>query len=260
MGYDMRLGQMVRDVRTVRGLRQSDVAERAGVSREAISRLERGDVDGMTVHTLRAISSAMRMPPLVSLGWRTPEVDRLRDRVHAAMVDAMVRRLIVDGWQATPELSFSRPPESGSIDVLGWHPGSGAILIVEVKSRIWDVQDTLSTLDRKRRLGPTLASGELGRRVATVGVLLVMPDSSSNRQTVLRHDATFRAALPDRRRSVGEWLQSPSGPLRGILFLPTSHQDVLVRGRRRVTAVRATAAPQNSRGGRVQTLASAGKS
>ena len=248
MGYDLRLGRMVRDVRIARGLRQSDVAQRAGVSREAVSRLERGDVDGMTVRTLRAISSGMRMPPLVTLGWRAPEVERLRDKVHAALVDTVLRLLVDRGWEATPELSFNRSSESGSIDVMGWHPESRALLVVEVKTRIWDIQETLSTLDRKRRLGPSLGERERGWRPSVLGVVLVMPEASSHRHVVLRHEATFRAALPDRQRSVKEWLQMPTGQLRGILFLPVSYQDVVVQGRRRVTVSRSTQRLANAPG------------
>src|SRR5271157_5417481 len=99
MGDDVQIGRMVQDVRVAHNLRQSDVAARAGISRQTVSRLECGLVDGMTVGSLRAISRAMGMPSIVALGWRSPEVDRLRDRIHAAMVEevAMIEHGL--GWQ-----------------------------------------------------------------------------------------------------------------------------------------------------------------
>src|SRR5450756_748811 len=87
MADDVQLGPMVQSLRLSRNLSQEDVADRAGVSRGTISRLERGIVDCMTVGVMRAISGAMSMPSIVTLGWRAPELERLRDRLHASMVE-----------------------------------------------------------------------------------------------------------------------------------------------------------------------------
>src|SRR5450830_1224526 len=99
MSDDVQVGRIVQSVRLARNLRQQDVACRAGVSRGTVSGLERGLIDGMTVGTLRAISRAMGMPSLVSLDWRSPEVERLRDRLHAAMVEETVTTLAGLGWK-----------------------------------------------------------------------------------------------------------------------------------------------------------------
>jgi len=124
---------MVQDVRVARNLRQVDVAVGAGITRQMISRLERGLLDGMTVGSLRAISRAMGMPSIVSLGWRSPEVDRLRDRLHAAMVEQVVSMLAPLGWEMAPERSFNYYGERGSTDILAWHAASGALLVVETR-------------------------------------------------------------------------------------------------------------------------------
>lgn len=235
MGDDIRVGRVVQALRVTRNLRQEDVAARAGVSRPTVSRLERGLVDGMTVGSLRAISRALRMPPLVVLGWRSPEVDRLRDRLHAAMVEDVVSILNAMGWETRPEHSFSHYGERGSVDVLAWHAAAKALLVVETKTRLWDLQDLLSTLDRKRRLLPGLAASEFGWQARVIGVVLVLPEVSTHRHVVDRHAATFRAALPQRQREVRGWLAAPAGNLRGVLFLPISHDDDVGQraGRRR---------------------------
>ena len=70
-----------------------------------------------------------------------------------------------------PEVSFSVGGERGSVDVLAWHPGAGIALVVEVKSVVPDLQATLHGLDRKARIGPTLAR-DRGWPVRTLARLL----------------------------------------------------------------------------------------
>lgn len=221
---DYQIGRMVQEVRRAHKLRQVDVAARAGVGCESVSRLERGQVDGMTVGTLRAISKAMGMPSIAQLGWRSPEIDRLRDKRHAQLVEAAGRLLVEADWQVQVEYTFSHYGERGAVDVLAWHSAKSALLIGEVKTRVWDLQDLLSTLDRKRRLVPTLLRREPGWRADGVGVVLAMPESSTHRHLIERYSAVFDSALPDRQRRVRQWLETPIGDLRGILFLPISHQ------------------------------------
>jgi transcriptional regulator with XRE-family HTH domain len=221
---DFRIGRIVRDVRVSKNLRQSDVAARAGVSREMVSRLERGLVDGMTVANLRAVSRAVQMPSIVSLGWRGPEIDRLRDVEHAALVEAVARALVGFGWEMVPEYTFSEFGERGAVDGLFWHPAHRSLLIGEIKTRIWDLQGLLSTLDRKRRLIPGLLCRERAWRPKGVGVVLAMREKSTHRHLIERHATIFSAALPARQLEVRRWLETPSGDLRGIWFLPDSHE------------------------------------
>jgi hypothetical protein len=56
------------------------------------------------------------------------------------------------------EVSFNHYGDRGRCDLLAWHPLSRTLLIVEVKSRIGNVQDMLGRLDVKARLGPMLAA------------------------------------------------------------------------------------------------------
>ncbi len=222
---------MVQSIRVSRNLAQAQLAVRAGVSRGTVSGLERGLVDGMTVGTLRALSRALGMPPIVSLGWRTPEVERLRDRLHAAMVEHVVSTLGVLGWEMAPEHSFNHYGERGWADILAWHAAERAWLVVETKTRLWDLQDTLGALDRKRRLLPGIAARELDWRARAVGVLLVLPELSTHRHVAERHSATFQAALPARQVEVRNWLSSPTRDLRGLWFCRLQMWATLGRGR-----------------------------
>jgi len=247
---------MVQGIRVSRNLTQAQLAARAGVSRGTVSGLERGLVGGMTVSTLRTISRALGMPPIVSLGWRTPEVEHLRDRLHAAMVEHVVSTLAGLGWEMTPEHSFNHYGERGSADVLAWHATERALLVVETKTRLWDLQDMLSTLDRKRRVLPGVVARELDWRSRAVGVVLVLPELSTPRHVVERHSATFQAALPARQVEVRNWLSSPTGDLRGLWFLPIANVgDIGQRSwRRRASKRRRTASikPKPSQGSRIR--------
>jgi hypothetical protein len=104
----------------------------------------------------------------------------------------------------------------------------GALLVIEVKSRVFDVQDTIAGLNRKTRIVPGLVARERGRRIASIGRLLVLGEASANRAAVARHPEVFAAALPSRGAVVRGWLREPQGPLAGILFLSDTH-DVSVK-------------------------------
>jgi transcriptional regulator with XRE-family HTH domain len=223
VGDDIQVGRVVRDVRISRNLRQEDVAKKAGTSCESVSRLERGLVDGMTVGTLRAISKAMDMPSIVSIWWRGPEIDRLRDKDHAQLVEAVATLLVEAGWRFEPEYTSNFYGDRGSVDVLAWHPARRALLIGEVKTKIWDLQDMLTALGTKERLVPMMVARDRGWRAESVGVVLAMPEVSTHRHHIEEHGATFAAAFPDRQVRVRHWIGDPSGDLRGLWFLPISH-------------------------------------
>jgi transcriptional regulator with XRE-family HTH domain len=220
---DMRVGLMVRAVRLRRGFRQSDLAAAARSSRQTISRLERGELDGMSIRALRRVSGVLGMPPLVALGWRSADVAELLDEAHARLVDRVVALLRTRGWETLVEYSFSHFGERGSVDVLAWREVDRALLIVEAKTRIVDLQDLFSSLDRKRRLVPTLVAADRGWSPAAVGVVLAAPEVSALRRAVARHSPSFDAAFPQRTVEVRRWIRRPNGHLRGIWFLSNSH-------------------------------------
>jgi len=58
---ESQIGRRVRAVRTELGLRQRDVAERAGLSAETVSRIERG-VQGVTFPNVARLADALEVP------------------------------------------------------------------------------------------------------------------------------------------------------------------------------------------------------
>jgi DNA-binding XRE family transcriptional regulator len=226
---DIRIGLAVRRSRERTGRLQAEIARQAGVSRQCVSLLERGHVDGLTVHTARAIAAAVGIDlPFAPRGGA--QLDRLVDEEHSAMVDAVVARLATDGWETMVEFSFNDYGDRGSVDVLAWQAEQRALLVVETKSRLADLQDTLRSLDTKARVVPRLVGVARGWRPDAVGILLVVQESTREREAVARRAAIFASAFPDRNLAIRAWLKAPDRPLRGLWFLRNATASCVGRG------------------------------
>jgi len=229
----------VRTLRRRHRLRQDDLGRQAGVSRDVVSRAELGELDGMTIGLLARLANALDGSLVVEVRWQGAELDRLVDRAHAATQEAVVGRLRASGWIAHVEVSFNHYGDRGRCDVVAWHPGMQVVLVVEVKSRVGDVQATLGALDVKRRLGGILAK-QLGWPEPTVVVAaLALTEARTTRRVLTRHPSLFgRFAL--RGRAALSWLRRPSGAAADLLWfevLPDSFEG-RTKGADRVRADR----------------------
>lgn len=218
----LRLGLGVRALRRRRGWTQDELARKAGLSQASISRAETGGVRHLTVGTLHRIAEALGARVSVRLYWNGADLDRLLDAAHAGLVDEVLRLLAVNGWEAFPEVTFNEYGERGSIDILAWHPGHGALLIVEVKSAVPDIQAMLAGVDRKARIAKGLAA-QRGWRVRSISRLIVLPEDRTARRRIAAHEATFERTFPARTRRVRRWIATPTEPIAGILFLSSIH-------------------------------------
>jgi transcriptional regulator with XRE-family HTH domain len=214
----VRFGLGMRALRRRRGWTQDRLAERARVSRSMIWRLERGHADRVSPHTMIEVAAALGARVDVRLLWHGEGLDRLLDAAHAQLIEHTLRLLAAPGWEVATEVSFDIHGERGSIDILAFHRPTGTLLVIEIKSTVPDMQAMLHGIDRKARLGPEIARAR-GWPVERVARLLVLPNDRTARRRVGAHEATFRAALPDRTRAVLRWLRNPVGPLAGILFV-----------------------------------------
>lgn len=231
----VKFGLAVRAVRRRRGWTQAELADRAGVSQAAVSRAERGAARTLTLRTLERIAEALGARASLRLFWHGEELDRLLDAVHAGLVERVIALLRATGWEVVPEATFSVYGERGSVDVLAFHPRLGALLIVEVKSVVPDMQAMLAGIDRKVRLGSGLAE-DRGWRIRSVSRLLVLPDDRTARRRLADHAATIGQVLPLRTAAVRRWIARPVGPMGGVLFLPSSQSTT---ARHRIRASRA---------------------
>ncbi|MEO7294621.1 MAG: hypothetical protein ABIZ57_00635 [Candidatus Limnocylindria bacterium] len=216
---DIAVGRVIMLARQRRRWRQDDLAFAAGVSRALVALAEAGAMERLTVRSLRRIAAPLEIRLPLAPSWNGGEVDRLRDRDHARLVEEVVTVLRHEGWEVIVEYTFSHFGERGSIDIAAWHSGSQILLVVEVKTRVYDVQALVAGVDRKARLAGQLIRSERGWIPLAVGRLIVMPELSANRSMVARHSSIFGTAFSARSREVRSWLHRPTGDLAGLWFL-----------------------------------------
>ena len=72
-------------------------------------------------------------------------LDRMMSRRHSALHESATRAFAEQfpEWEIAPEASFSIYGERGVIDLLMWHPGRRALLVIELKDDIVDVGEML---------------------------------------------------------------------------------------------------------------------
>jgi transcriptional regulator with XRE-family HTH domain len=236
---DRRVGSIARAARHRLRQRQAEVGARAGVSQQAVSAFERNGLDSVELATARRICAAVGVTLDVVPRWRGADLARLLDARHAQLVDHVVRRLDRCGWETAVEWSFNEYGERGSVDVVAYRRASGHLVVAEVKTRLVDLQDLFSTLDRKVRVAARLLPAERGWTVRGLSRLVVCTGDTTARDIVRKHAAMFDAALPMRGHDVARWLAEPSAPIAGLLFVrDTSHASGTHPGARRIRASR----------------------
>ena len=214
----IRFGRQFRALRLRKNLRQEDVGRIAKLSRPLISRIDRGRIDNIQLGQLERAAAALGATVDLRLRWNGEQLDRLLDEAHAHLVELVASSLREACWEVAVEVSFAVWGERGSIDIFAFHPPTGMVLVIEVKSVVPDSQQMLHALDRKTRLAAELADD---RRWKCRGVarLLVVGDSATSRRRVARLSTTYSTAFPVRGREVRRWLDDPRAPMSGLLFV-----------------------------------------
>ena len=183
-------------------------------------RIEAGRLDEVSFGQIRRLARVFdaRFEALVL--WRGADLDRLVNRGHALMHEAMFRWLgEIGGWLALPEVSFARNNERGVIDVVAWHAASRTLLVIELKTRIVDINDLMATMDVRRRVAWQIAADN-GWAPIAVGVWVVVAPGRSNARALADHATVLRAKFPDDGRTMRRWLAKPSGDVAALSFMP----------------------------------------
>jgi transcriptional regulator with XRE-family HTH domain len=215
----------VRLLRRRRRWRQADLAERASVSRQTVSRIERGQIGAVPVRAVTRVGEALEASVHLTVRWQGEELDRLADSAHAAIVELCASQLRATGWDVRTEVSFNHFGERGRVDVAARHVSTNTLLIGEVKSAIGNTQDTTGRLDVKARLGPVVASGVGWPPPSRVVPALVIGESRTARRLIQRHEVAFARFAVRGRRALA-WLKRPDAAVSGLLWfvtVPDSH-------------------------------------
>jgi hypothetical protein len=189
----------------------------------------------MRIDTIERIVTALGASVDLTLRWRGEQLDRLADAAHAQLVQSVVADLRSAGWSVHVEVSFNHYGDRGRVDVLALWPPLGLVLVVEVKTALGDLQETLGRLDVKTRLGATIAASVGSSAAQAVVPGLVIGDTRRSRRVVVEHTALF-TRYERRGRFAIAWLRRPTTPVpSGLLWfakLPDSHRVTATRERR----------------------------
>lgn len=214
---DLHFGRTIRAVRVKRRWRQADLAQRARVSRAAIWRAERGRLDELTIATLRRICEPLEIRVELQPRGRGTDLDRIVNARHSALHESVARALAAafPAWELASEVSFNIYGERGVIDLLLWHPGRRALLIVELKTELVDTGNLLETMDRRRRLASDIVD-DRGWKPLTVSTWVIVARSRTNERRIAEHATLLRSAFPDHERRIMAWLADPDGVVRAL--------------------------------------------
>ncbi len=226
---DQRIGASLRALRVRRRLRQADASAAAGIPRRVAILIETGRLDGVRFGDIRRYARALGARFDGSVLWQGADLDRMVNRGHARLHEAMATWLgIVGGWLAVPEVSFAYRGDRGVIDIVAWHAASRTMLVIELKTRIVDVNDLMATMDVRGRVARRIAE-ERGWDPAAIGLWVVVAPARTNGRILAEHATVLRAKFPGDGRTMRRWLSKPSGNVAALSFMPQVHLGTLGR-------------------------------
>jgi hypothetical protein len=115
-------------------------------------------------------------------------------------------------WVLAPEVSYAIYAERGVVDIVAWHPGRRAILVIELKTDIVDVNQLIGKVGEKARLIRQIVR-ERGWDPLTVSSWVIVAAGRTNRARLAAHRSVLRAAFPADGRAVRAWLADPIGSI-----------------------------------------------
>jgi len=216
---DERLARLLRSLRNQAHLTQQTLASNAGIPVDDVIDIEAARLNRVRVERLRLAFAAVDARIRVNAWWHGANADRLLDEAHASIVETVAALFVRRGWQTKPEFSFNEYGERGSIDLFACHVETRAVAVCEIKSTFGSLEEANRVLDVKVRLSPKFALNAFGFRPRYVGRLLVVPDNSTTRGIVRRHQTTMDLVYPERSRAVHAWLRRPNRSISAIWFL-----------------------------------------
>ena len=209
------VGRFIVDACRSMGWSQRELSRRSGVPQTAISRLLRGRLDAVDLDQLARIASSTGAR--VRLTVQAPFlVDRARQRdsVHARCIGYVAIRLRRAGWLVATEVEIRSRRGPGWIDVLAFHPGSGRLLVIEIKTEIDDlgrIQRTLGWYEHEA----WAAARRLGWRPRGISAALLLLATKAVDARLRDNRDLVRIAFPADAADLAQLVAGGSGLARG---------------------------------------------
>ena len=192
----------------------------ADIPRIVVMRIEAGRLERVRFGDIRRYAAVLGARFDGAVLWQGTDLDRMLNRGHARLHEAMARWLAaVGGWLTIPEVSFAYDRERGVIDVVAWHAATRSLLVIELKTRIVDVNNLMSTMDIRGRVARRIAL-EHGWDPVAVGLWVVVAPGRTNARILADHASVLRAKFPADGRSMRRWLVAPVGDVVALSFMP----------------------------------------
>jgi len=221
------IGGTVRDGRLAIGWSKETLAQRSGLSRGMVGRVERGGVN-VTVDTASRLLEALGL--VAELSIRRPFITRPRqvDAAHATCVAHVQRRLEAAGWAVRREVEIVHARSHGWIDILAFEPATRTMLVIEVKTEIHDLGRVERTLTWYKRES-WAAARRLGWRPQRVRPWLLVLATEANDARLRDNRAAVGQSFPARSMDMLE----PAGTGGGVALIdPRSRRrEWLIRAR-----------------------------
>ena len=101
------------------------------------------------------------------------------------------------------------------VDIVAWHPGRRAILVIELKTDIVDVNQLIGKVGEKARLIREIVR-DRGWDPLTVSTWVIVAAGRTSRARLATHRSVLRAAFPTNDRGVRSWLADPVGQVAAL--------------------------------------------
>ena len=188
--------------------------------------------------TVRRVASALDIRVDLVPRWRAGDLDRLLNAKHSQLHELVARWFAQEppAWVLAPEVSYAIYGERGVVDIVAWHPGRRAILVIELKTDIVDVNQLIGKVGEKARLIRQIVRDSAMGSAHGVDV----GDrrfGRTNRGRLAAHQAVLRAAFPADGRGMRRWLADPAGSVAALSLWtePAARPLMLTRRVRRRT-------------------------
>ena len=202
----MEAGATIRDERRRRRWTLRELAARCGLTAAAVHRLESG-LPG-SIETYARVAAGLGLRPELRLAdERRVAPERAADPLHALMGEVEARTLAEHGYGLSLDEPFQYYQFAGRADLVAWDIRRSALLHVENKTRLPNLQEAFGSYNAKRRYLAPIMADRLGltRGFRTVTHAIVALWSSEVQHVVRIRSTSLRAILPDGPDAFAAW-------------------------------------------------------